>query len=269
MADPCLQCNRETPCQHCIARKIPDRCKTFQPGEDPTDLGSRVTRLERSMHENFDRVLEMLQQQQEQTQRPQSASQPGTSLTHALPSSTPAQQANVDAAGSEAGDEVLEENHSPYRNQFNPPKVMPMKIDSLLDTFSGTQGTGALTDPVRSIEEATDLDALAYEFGASESVTKPLLSIFPSRQLADALIDHFFNDINWLRQVGPVARSSGSLQALIAYLLPSLSHRPAPEPKQVSETLRRLLVLGSDADDLQHQHLCDPCHCHEHSRLLD
>lgn len=177
------KCNRQTPCQHCIARKIPERCKTFQPGEDPADLLGRVTRMEKTMQENFQKMFGMMKH-----------------FSSGIVDSTQIQQVQAEAAGSEAGDEVLGESHSPKTIQYSPSKQVSMKIDNLLDTFSGAQSAGDFTDPTRLIEGATDLDALMYEYGATESITQALLSIFPSRELADALMDHFFSDINWLRQ---------------------------------------------------------------------
>ncbi|UZJ56386.1 hypothetical protein CBS101457_005706 [Exobasidium rhododendri] len=191
------KCNRETPCQHCIARKIPDRCKTFQPGEDPTDLGSRVNRLEQTVQDNFERLFEMMQQQQQEPPaRPHAA--PVASQQPLASSSSG--QIMAEGAGSEAGDEVLDRERSPIGHQYDTPKHMSMKIDSLLDTLSGTQGTGALTDPVRSIECATDLDVLTQEYGMTESITGSLMATFPSRKICDVLVDHFFLEINWLRQ---------------------------------------------------------------------
>jgi hypothetical protein len=191
------KCNRETPCQHCLARKIPDRCKTFQPGEDPTDLSSRVTRLEHSMQDNFERVFEMLQEQRQPRPSRQSAR---TSSPQPVNSTSSTQQVLLEAAGSEAGDEVLDQERSPLGHQYDT-KPMSMKIDSLLDTLSGTQGTGALVEAVRSIEGATSLDTLTQEYGMTGNITQSLLAIFPTREICDVLIDHFFLEINWLRQV--------------------------------------------------------------------
>jgi hypothetical protein len=143
--------------------------------------------MERMMQDGFEKVYEMLQH------RGHTAPQPG--------SSTQTQQIEGDAAGSEAGDEVLEGNQSPNAHQFSRPQTMTMKIDNLLDTFNTNSNAGSVYDPTRSIVGATDLDALMFEYGATEGITQSLLSIFPSRQLGDALMDHFFRDINWLRQV--------------------------------------------------------------------
>lgn len=68
--------------------------------------------------------------------------------------------------------------------------------------ISGTN-QAVFTDPVRSIQSGTDLDAVMFEYGASESTSQPLLSALPPRELADVLFEHFVNDIIWLRQPIP------------------------------------------------------------------
>lgn len=150
-------------------------------------------------------MFEMLQNQQQQLQHQQDQKTDRQSMATnpqvPISSTSGAQQLLSEAAGSEAGDEVLDQERSPLGHQFNPPNTMSMKIDSLLDTLSGTQGTGALTDPVRSIEGATDLDSLTQEYGMNENITKSLISILPTREICDVLVDHFFLEINWLRQV--------------------------------------------------------------------
>lgn len=196
----CDQCNRQTPCQHCIARKIPDRCKTFQPGDDPTDLGTRVAKLERSVSDGFQKIQNLLYNQQRRI-----------SLTSALDASSnggtdsSTQRILAETAGSEAGDEVIVGVGTPGGEQYTQTaRATTMKIDNLLDTFQGGgQGVGhsLISDPTRDIKAGSDLDALMMEYGATEGVTHSLLSVLPSRQVSDALVHHYFEVINWLRQV--------------------------------------------------------------------
>ena len=145
------------------------------------------------VHDNFERLFDMMERQPQST--PAAAPHPNSEPAEYHP-------AQGDAAGSEAGDEVFGGGESPRTQQFGPAsKTMSMKIDSLIHTFSSTEGTSTLTDPVRSIEGAADLDALMQEYGATESIAKALVAIFPTREKADVLLDHFFLEINWLRQV--------------------------------------------------------------------
>jgi hypothetical protein len=56
-----------------VARKVPDRCKMFQPGEDADDVANRLQRLERDVQDGFGRLaqmLELVQQGQGYVQQP-------------------------------------------------------------------------------------------------------------------------------------------------------------------------------------------------------
>jgi len=40
------KCDRQMPCSHCIARKVPELCKAYTPGKTDQDLHHRLSRLE-------------------------------------------------------------------------------------------------------------------------------------------------------------------------------------------------------------------------------
>ncbi|KAJ3513267.1 hypothetical protein NLJ89_g3042 [Agrocybe chaxingu] len=40
------RCDRQVPCSHCIARKVPELCKAYTPGKADQDLNARLSRLE-------------------------------------------------------------------------------------------------------------------------------------------------------------------------------------------------------------------------------
>ncbi|EIN10366.1 hypothetical protein PUNSTDRAFT_99821 [Punctularia strigosozonata HHB-11173 SS5] len=40
------KCDRQIPCSHCLARKVPELCKAYTPGKSDQDLHARVARLE-------------------------------------------------------------------------------------------------------------------------------------------------------------------------------------------------------------------------------
>jgi hypothetical protein len=42
----CLKCDRQVPCSHCIARKVPELCKAYSPGKPDQDVHSRLARIE-------------------------------------------------------------------------------------------------------------------------------------------------------------------------------------------------------------------------------
>ena len=42
----CLKCDRQTPCSHCVSRKVPELCKAYNPGKPDQDVHSRLARVE-------------------------------------------------------------------------------------------------------------------------------------------------------------------------------------------------------------------------------
>ncbi|MCO5555808.1 hypothetical protein L7F22_009353 [Adiantum nelumboides] len=216
------KCNRETPCQHCIARKIPERCKIFQPGEDPNDLTTRVSRLEQSVNENFDRMFSMVNTLFNSNTRPgiqkgkQAQSQPHSngiaSWRDQINLTNAAKDGSVEkeAEGSEAGDEVVVFPKSEQTERPIPAgSSMDARFNSLISDSVDRQGALfqdplLVTDPMAHIEGAAQLDAVMFELGATFSISQVLTSAMPPRELFDELIDHFFVHNNWLRQ--PLSR---------------------------------------------------------------
>lgn len=213
------KCNRETPCQHCIARKIPERCKIFQPGEDSNDLTTRVSRLEQSVNDNFERMFSMVNNLVNSSSRigvqkgkqPQSHSNGIASWRDQI-SSNAAKDVNAEkeAEGSEAGDEVVVFPKSEQTERPIPAgSTMDARFNSLISDSVDRQGALfrdplLVTDPMAHIEGAAQLDAVMFELGATFSISQVLTSAMPPRELFDELIDHFFVHNNWLRQ--PLSR---------------------------------------------------------------
>lgn len=54
------KCDRQQPCGHCVARNVPDLCKTFRPGDDTTDVSARMKRLESLMDDGFRQLADRL-----------------------------------------------------------------------------------------------------------------------------------------------------------------------------------------------------------------
>ncbi|PWN38169.1 uncharacterized protein FA14DRAFT_188195 [Meira miltonrushii] len=213
------KCNRETPCQHCIARKIPERCKIFQPGEDPNDLTTRVSRLEQSVNDNFERMFSMVNTLVNSSGRvgipkgkQAQAHSNGIASWRDQINSNAAKydSAEKEAEGSEAGDEVV---IFPKSDEIERPipagSSMDARFNSLISDSVDRQGALfrdplLVTDPMAHIEGAAQLDAVMFELGATFSISQVLTSAMPPRELFDELIDHFFVHNNWLRQ--PLSR---------------------------------------------------------------
>lgn len=208
------KCNRETPCQHCIARKIPERCKTFQPGEDPNDLGTRVARLERTMTDSFEKIFEILREQRPSTNPSQHDLQSIASASDMkkLYANTPLPTYAVAGNEGEDADEVVplspgSPKHG-VRDGSGHSAPMSMRVNQLIthsiEDHDHAPNPDILAEHDRSIESAAPLDAVMQEYGTIFNVSQVLLSLLPPREQCEILTSHFFDQVNFLRQ--PLSR---------------------------------------------------------------
>lgn len=49
----CPKCDRQIPCSHCVARKVPELCKAYSPGKPDQDVHSRLARIESVLEAAF------------------------------------------------------------------------------------------------------------------------------------------------------------------------------------------------------------------------
>ncbi|CEH11822.1 hypothetical protein CBOM_07217 [Ceraceosorus bombacis] len=211
------KCNRETPCNHCIARKVPERCRTFQPGEEADDVASRLTRLEHHVEDGFNRLAQLLEGAQHHggygvAQQPRDPSSQGYGNAQGHQSRLPAPLRIPAARGAAAGatnvgpSSAIEEDDdaneggrlSPKGGTFHASGAYNLRFDALLDKLQG-QPVGVIRDPFRTMDTHT-VDEAMSEMGAMLSVSYSLVAALPPRHLAESLLDHWFEDINWLRQ---------------------------------------------------------------------
>lgn len=223
------KCNRQTPCQHCIARKVPERCKTFAPGQDEgIDLAARVNRLEKTVEEGFDRILGILKTQHGGTAATQShqalpgPSRPSAPVAKVAIKPPTARHAGVFSDGSDVGDEANDGAELNASGEFHGSgATVAMRIDSLLSGVttaegvqSGTSTSGGhvhptlIAVPMRSEPGAgdhnpADFDSRLTEIGASGHISAAFTAALPPREVCRELIDHFFRDINWIRHPIP------------------------------------------------------------------
>ncbi|GAK66579.1 uncharacterized protein PAN0_013c4802 [Moesziomyces antarcticus] len=220
------KCNRETPCQHCIARKIPERCKTFQPGEDANDVATRLNRVERMLEDHLPKLAEQVHHLvsllgSSTTSRPQphdphpripSASR-STWHEGALARSPERTYARASDQGDDDIDELETGRYSP-KTGFYSGGSMDMRISSILDDLPGSSSKSApLNPPVRTLEGPSEIDVVMPEYGCPTAPTPDLLGAFSTRAHCSVLIDHFFNDINWMRQPFPQKSLRKSFEA--------------------------------------------------------
>ncbi|CAO1626504.1 unnamed protein product [Parajaminaea phylloscopi] len=242
------KCNRQTPCQHCIARKVPDRCKTFQPGQDETiDLSARVSRIERAMEDGFDRIMGLLQSRTA-SHPPQPPQPPALPLprTSGIAATAPPTTANDPTCGSDAGDEANAGGEINALGNFHGSgSTVAMRIDSLLSDVGEAGGSRNSTAkdvmhgqstliamPMRSGPDSgdpnnCDLDSRFVQFGMND-VSKTFTSSMPRREICLELIDHFFTHVNWIRHPLPEKLVRPQLEQYLAVGrdTPSPTHAP-------------------------------------------
>ncbi|GAC94935.1 C6 transcription factor [Pseudozyma hubeiensis SY62] len=221
------KCNRETPCQHCIARKIPERCKTFQPGEETNDVASRLHRVERILEDYLPRLAQQVQHLASTTASPVSQQASQSRTARISPSSSKALWSDASLTKSpetvpnrpnEPDDDDIDElekdgRYSPKTGFYNGGS-MDMRISSILDDLPGSSTKSTpLNLPIRTLEGPSDLDVVMPEYGCPTAPSPDLLGAFSTRAHCRILIDHFFNDINWMRQPLPQQSLRKSFEA--------------------------------------------------------
>ncbi|SJX64558.1 related to ASG1-activator of stress genes [Sporisorium reilianum f. sp. reilianum] len=236
------KCNRETPCQHCIARKIPERCKTFQPGEETNDVASRLSRVERILEDYLPKLAQQVQHLASATLTPSQQAQANAASNRRLSSSRNDPHSRTSSSSKAVwSDNALAKSPEQLRNASNDPDdddddddideletdgryspktgfynggSMDMRISSILDDLPGSSTKSTpLNLPIRTLEGPSDLDVVMPEYGCPTAPSPDLLGAFSTRAHCSVLIDHFFNDINWMRQPLPQQSLRKSFEA--------------------------------------------------------
>ncbi|SPO30970.1 related to ASG1 - activator of stress genes [Ustilago trichophora] len=240
------KCNRETPCQHCIARKIPERCKTFQPGDETNDVASRLSRLERILEDYLPKLAQQvshlasattstLHHSDASAAHNQTTAASGSRISsfrydqHARNTSSSSKAVWADGGLAKSPEQMhgrptlpedddideleTDGRYSPKTGFYNGGS-MDMRISSILDDLPGSSTKSTpLNLPIRTLEGPSDLDVVMPEYGCPTAPTPDLLGAFSTRAHCSVLIDHFFNDINWMRQPLPQQSLRKSFEA--------------------------------------------------------
>ncbi|KAG1806755.1 fungal-specific transcription factor domain-containing protein [Suillus plorans] len=218
------KCDRQIPCSHCIARKVPELCKAYTPGKTDQDLGVRLARLEHIIEQALPQYFNSPSQSSYSgADRHQSSTTEGPdddnrSITDEQDPSGGTFHSGKwygnSASGSVAPASVLEQLAnvvvaSSIQEQWD----SPHSTSNLHAGPSGQHGTGhgehksALATPsimesVRQDSEpsaADNLKSLVQECGVSPHKISELLQELPPQRFSDVLIDHYFAAINWTR----------------------------------------------------------------------
>ncbi|KAJ3722875.1 fungal-specific transcription factor domain-containing protein [Lentinula raphanica] len=184
------KCDRQMPCSHCIARKVPELCKAYTPGKSDQDLSLRIARLEQIIelalpqfsdlesstyniperHRSMSMTEEDVNSQQEDHDASGGAFQSGKWYGNS-------------ASGSIAPASVLEQLQN---------AVMPPKEASINNTIQPVV-------PVLEPSAADNLRTLVQECGVSPHKIPEILQELPPLRTSDALINYYFTSLNWTR----------------------------------------------------------------------
>lgn len=217
------KCDRQIPCSHCIARKVPELCKAYTPGKTDQDISVRLARLEkiielalpqyangtttptissdrhfRSSSEYLDEDNRSITDDQDPSGGTfQSGKWYGNSASGSVaPASVLEQLANV-VVGCSRQDQWDTENSTPLHGTLPSAQVGVNGMDP-----KSSLATPSIIDSVRQDLEpsaADNLKSLVQECGVSPHKISELLQELPPQRFSDALIDHYFTDINWTR----------------------------------------------------------------------
>ncbi|KAF9055342.1 hypothetical protein BDZ89DRAFT_1153117 [Hymenopellis radicata] len=196
------KCDRQIPCSHCIARKVPELCKAYTPGKADQDLGVRLARIEH--------IIEMALPQYCGPTSPGSSSYE----THPyndfrMDEDNRSQPDDQDPSG---GSFQSGKEHCPgsiiEQLQHALPGHSSEQDDKLHVRFSTLQQGIASTSHIDSVTETTaadNLKSLVQECGVSPHKISELLQELPTLRTAKVLIDYYFESVNWTRY--PISES--------------------------------------------------------------
>ncbi|KAG0709689.1 fungal-specific transcription factor domain-containing protein [Suillus ampliporus] len=220
------KCDRQIPCSHCVARKVPELCKAYTPGKTDQDLSVRLARLEhiieqalpqyfhsssQSSYSAADRQHSSISDGPDDDNRSIADEQDpsggtfhsgkwyGNSASGSVAPASVLEQVNLaNVVVASSNQEQWDSNHS---------------TSNLNAGLSGQHGTGngdhkstlatpLIIESVRQDSEpsaADNLKSLVQECGVSPHKISELLQELPPQRFSDVLVDHYFSAINWTR----------------------------------------------------------------------
>ncbi|KAL1761125.1 hypothetical protein FB107DRAFT_255374, partial [Schizophyllum commune] len=178
------KCDRQIPCSHCIARKVPELCKAYTPGKPDQDLNLRVARLEHIIEQ----ALPQYWNGQGHSRHPSSA---------------------LDEDAHEEQDITTGTFQSGrwYGSSASTSLAPHSLIDQLSQAGITSQGLSQQSEPKIQPPPPSDLETsaaekfklLVQECGVPAHKISELMQELPPARMSDMLIDYYFSTINWTR----------------------------------------------------------------------
>ncbi|CAL1700710.1 unnamed protein product [Somion occarium] len=205
------KCDRQVPCSHCVARKVPELCKAYTPGKSDQDLHLRLQRLEK--------IVEVALPQYWTSSSLNSSLESGGSLRHSTPGADDDARSQPDDEDPSGGFFETGRWYGSSASTYVSAPVVLQKLQNMVDGHSHTEGQmaartasddqlhAAIAQPeskrdlAMTVEPspADKLKSLVQECGVPPHKLPELLQELPPRNLSDKLIDFYFGSINWTR----------------------------------------------------------------------
>ncbi|CAE6394799.1 unnamed protein product [Rhizoctonia solani] len=189
------KCDRQVPCSHCIARRVPELCKNYTPGKGEGDLNLRIARLEQIIEMALPHISasvsisssgEIVSPQQGQHSFSRSAS-PSNDTDEGITTG-----ATLDIAGG-----TLQSGKWYGTSALGSVNVAPI-LEQLQHNGIST-GRPTTLDDIQQPTAAEKLKSLVQECGVPPHKLAELVQDLPPKSVADTLVDFYFTHINYTR----------------------------------------------------------------------
>ncbi|KAI0832409.1 fungal-specific transcription factor domain-containing protein [Trametes gibbosa] len=204
------KCDRQIPCSHCIARKVPELCKSYTPGKTDQDIHVRLARLEQII----ETALPHYWNHGDATPN----SDADVSVHDRRRSMSPMDDGNRSQAEDEDPSGGIFESGRWYGKSASSLVAAPAVLEQLQnmvpnpvvenDTSNGSLPVNQ-ADIFKSDHQASlapieqtaieRLHRLIRDCGYSAERLQNMYNELPPRKQRDDLVDHYFTTINWTR----------------------------------------------------------------------
>ncbi|CAE7171712.1 unnamed protein product [Rhizoctonia solani] len=189
------KCDRQVPCSHCIARRVPELCKNYTPGKGEGDLNLRIARLEQIIEMALPHISasvsisssgEIINPQQLRHSYSRSASPSNETDEGAAAGATMESAVGTLQSGKWYGASALG-------------SVSVVPILEQLHHSGISAGRPVTLDDIQQPTAAEKLKYLVQDCGVPPHKLAELVQDLPPKSVADTLVDFYFTHINYTR----------------------------------------------------------------------
>ncbi|KAL0574671.1 hypothetical protein V5O48_007287 [Marasmius crinis-equi] len=185
------KCDRQVPCSHCVARKVPELCKAYTPGKSDHDLSARIARLEHIIEAALPQFCDIGSRGSLRRHSPSQLEEDTRSQHEEEPPATGGLFQSGKWYGNSASGSIA------------PGPVIEQLQNAMMPNLSDQSRT-IMNDKPNGIEPlepsaADNLKTLVQECGVSPHKIPEILQELPPLRTSDALINYYFRQINWTR----------------------------------------------------------------------